>query len=93
MPPELKARLPDTKPVWQDAVEASQSDYFAEHGKYQQFKKDTIENGTEVNEYVGPLGAGYISYEYKEVDGQLFCRATNVGPETWQGHDWIPYNK
>jgi hypothetical protein len=87
MPPEL----PLTKPTWESDVQASQSDYFMQHGKYQQFSKDAIAPNSEVYEYVGPKGPGYVLYEYYQKGDVTYWRGINHGPEDDQGFDWTLY--
>jgi hypothetical protein len=64
-------------------IQSMQDAYFAAHGKYQQFTYD----GATIGEYTGPLGPGYIVYEYKEENGINFTKATDFGNEG-RSFDW-----
>ena len=71
------------------SIDVSQEAYHSQFGKYQQFKLNDLSPDIEIDEYKGPLGDGFIVYEYKIVGKDRFCRKTNYGPETWHSSDWI----
>lgn len=38
--------------------------------------------------YSGPLGSGYLDYEYKTENGVNYIKCTHVGPENRPSFDW-----
>lgn len=69
-----------------------QNTKYEQDGKYRQYKKGEISEDVFVHEYVGPLGPGYLIYEYKTVDKERWFRVLNFGPETWHERDWAVYS-
>jgi hypothetical protein len=48
-----------------------------------------------IDTYSGPFGDGYVLNVETVVDGQLWKRAVNYGPDTWRAADWylvVPFN-
>jgi hypothetical protein len=66
---ELNSALPD--------IEAGQTQYFAENGKYMSFNNFNGDEDIYCHEYVGPRGAGYIIYA-RSGD---YIKAIDNGPE------------
>lgn len=69
-------------------MKEAQDKNFAEKGKYLQvfpYEENGVKKWTD--EYIGPLGAGYIEREEKIENGVKYQRAKDYGPEG-RSHDW-----
>jgi hypothetical protein len=43
------------------------------------------------DQYVGPLGVGYVVTVWVRFNGAIFTRSHNVGPETWREAAWVAW--
>lgn len=85
MPPDL----PTGKIISEMQLSFEQEEQKTQSGKYTQYLRDEYAPDTEIDEYQGPLGVGYVLFEYITKDSNQYCRKTNYGPETWFSSDWI----
>lgn len=44
------------------------------------------------DQYVGPLGVGYVVTVFVRFNGTIYTRSHNVGPETWRESAWAAWN-
>jgi hypothetical protein len=84
--------LPTGKIISEAALVSAQEAYKQLHGKYQNLKLGVYAPNIEIDEYVGPLGVGFILYEYASDVGLDYCRKTNYGPEDRFSSGWILLN-
>lgn len=65
-----------------DDIHAIQTDFFNEFKKYRKFDYEDYK----VHEYMGPLGAGYIIFSFRDSE----VMAEDFGPEQ-RSFDWRTY--
>lgn len=53
---------------------------------------NSMDVALEVHTYDGPNGKGYIIFGECIIDGEVWRRAINFGPETYRDSDWIVIN-
>lgn len=44
------------------------------------------------DQYVGPLGAGYVITVFVRFNGTIYTRSKTVGPENWRDSAWAVWN-
>lgn len=47
-----------------------------------------MEMALAINCYSGPQGDGYVATVFVSINGTVWRRAAQVGPETWRQHGW-----
>lgn len=81
------------KPAWVDTVVLEQETKVSIDGKYKQYKRDELAKDSEVHEYVGPYGVGFLLIEYKtDAEGEWY-RVGGIGPDDSQYHDWRRFSE
>ena len=49
---------------------------------------DTMLSRMKIDSYDGPRGQGYVIFLEKKINGQLYVKSINVGPEEERSKDW-----
>lgn len=80
LPPDRVDDHPTDQPVsWSDAAT-----------EYSLSVPETMGSVLRIDVYDGPGGAGWVTVVETMIDGQLWRRSINFGPEAWRSAAWSP---
>lgn len=76
------------KPEWVDTIVSEQETKVSVDGKYKQYLRDEITKDSEVHEYDGPDGTGYVLFQFETRKDGEYMRTMGEGGEAYRYFDW-----